>query len=116
MSMGKMSWEKSEDPNSWDASGESDILPFTPGDAGPTAFWKEDGDWWNHMLETDFAPDSAIIAACGPEYLMWQEMHDFGSEVDFFSRPPMATVYSRESPVTAYISKYCGPRLSETME
>lgn len=55
MPMGKMSWEA--DP------------------------WKPAyRTWWQHMLESFWSPEPEILATCGPEYLMYEDMQQFGAE------------------------------------
>lgn len=76
MPMGRMSWEP---PEQVDGPWSVEPLP-------DTSNW----DWWNHVLDSTWAADTTIQETCGPEYLMWQDMENFGNEVDFFSRPALA--------------------------
>lgn len=36
--------------------------------------------WWGHLLESEYAFDTEIVAVCGPEYLMYHDIAQFGNE------------------------------------
>lgn len=62
MSMGNMSWE-------------------------PTQFTPARKRWWNEVLDTDWVNDQEIVEQVGPEYLMFEDMVQFGSEAVYHGFP-----------------------------
>lgn len=62
MSMGQMAWE-------------------------PERFTPTRKRWWSVVLESDWVTDGEIINALGPEYLMYEDMEQFGSEAAYRGFP-----------------------------
>lgn len=62
MSTGKMSWE-------------------------PAVFVPARKRWWNVVLDTDWVVDQEIVEQLGPEYLMFEDMQQFGSEAAYRGFP-----------------------------